>query len=60
MDPDDDQEDRACNDLGGGLIVWILGALFNVIANGMRLSALVIRKGSTPSPECSLNSVNIQ
>jgi len=44
-DADDDQEDRACNDLGGGLIVWILGALFNVIANGMMLSALVIRKG---------------
>jgi len=40
-----DQEDRACNDLGGGLIVWILGALFNVVANGMMLSALVIRKG---------------
>lgn len=42
---DDDQEDRACNDLGEGLTVWIIGACFNIVATGMMLSALVIRKG---------------
>jgi len=44
-DSDHDQEDRACNDLGDGLLVWIIGACFNVVACGMMLSALVIRKG---------------
>lgn len=39
-----DQEDKACNDLGEGLTVWIIGACFNIIANGMMLSALAIRR----------------
>jgi len=44
IDPDHDREDKACNDLGEGLIVWILGAIFNIIACGMMMSALHIRK----------------
>ena len=44
VDRDHDQEDRACNDLGEGLLVWLLGAIFNIVACGMMLSALVIRK----------------
>jgi len=44
IDSDQDREDKACNDLGEGLIVWILGACFNVVANGMMMSALFIRK----------------
>ena len=44
IDSNHDQEDRACNDLGEGLTIWILGAIFNVIANGMMLSALAIRR----------------
>lgn len=44
VERDHDQEDKACNDLGEGLTVWIIGACFNIIANGMMLSALAIRR----------------
>mmetsp|Transcript_17399 Transcript_17399/g.37848 ORF Transcript_17399/g.37848 Transcript_17399/m.37848 type:complete len:372 (-) Transcript_17399:376-1491(-) len=40
----DSHTDDAINDLGNGLLIWIIGACFNVIANGMMLSALVIRR----------------
>lgn len=40
----DSTTDDACNDLGEGLLVWIIGACFNVIANGLMLSVLVIRR----------------
>jgi len=52
-DGDDDQEDRACNDLGEGLLVWILGACFNVVANGMMLSALAIRRNTAQYSDVS-------
>jgi len=41
---DDDETDDAINDLGDGLLIWLIGAIFNVVANGLMLSLLVIRK----------------
>jgi len=41
---EDDQTDDAINDLGDGLMVWIIGACFNVVACGLMLTTLVIRK----------------